>query len=61
LFACPDEGQTVLVLNVIRKLERGRDQATPFYLQLGVLGTVLLVVIVVLAIVMPLYYASGGK
>jgi hypothetical protein len=49
------------VLNVIRKLERGRDQATPFYLQLGVLGTVLLVVIVVLAIVMPLYYASGGK
>jgi hypothetical protein len=39
----------------------GRDEKTPLYLQLGVLGIVALAVIVFLAIAMPLYFAFGGK
>ena len=34
---------------------------TPLYLQIGVIGVVGAIVIVVLAIAFPLYYAFGGK
>jgi hypothetical protein len=45
----------------MRKTARGRDPKTPLYLQFGVVGLVGLIVIVLLAIVFPLYYAFGGN
>jgi hypothetical protein len=49
------------VRGVIRRTARGRDDATPVYLHLGVIGIVGAVVLVVLAVALPLYYALGGK
>jgi hypothetical protein len=45
----------------IRRTARGRDPATPFYAQIGVIGIVGFAVIVLLAIALPLYYLYGGK
>jgi hypothetical protein len=47
--------------DVVEKTVEGRDEKTPIYLQIGVLGVVALGVVIVLAIVFPLYYAFGGK
>jgi hypothetical protein len=47
--------------DVVEKAAEGRDEKTPLYLYIGVIGIVALVVIVVLAIAIPLYYAFGGK
>ena len=46
---------------VVEKTVEGRDAKTPIYLQIGVVGIVALAVMVLLAIVIPLYYAFGGK
>jgi hypothetical protein len=45
----------------MRKTARGRDEATPFYAQLGVVGVVGVTALVVLAIVLPLYFLLGGR
>jgi hypothetical protein len=48
-------------MGIIRKMDRGRDQATPFYLLSGVTIGVGIVVAIVVAIALVLYYAYGGK
>lgn len=45
----------------MRRTARGRDVKTPLYAQIGVIGILGLLVIVLLAIAFPLYYAYGGK
>jgi hypothetical protein len=47
--------------DVVERTVEGRDEKTPVYLQIGVLGIVALAVVAVLAIVFPLYYAFGGN
>ena len=45
---------------IVEKAARGRDERTPIYLQIGILGIVLVVVAVAMAIAVPLYYVYGG-
>jgi hypothetical protein len=48
-------------VGIVRKVDRGRDEATPFYLLGGVTLGVGIVVAIVVAIALVLYYAYGGK
>jgi hypothetical protein len=48
-------------MGVIRKVERGRDEKTPFYLLGGVTLSIGIVAAVLIAIALVLYYAYGGK
>ena len=50
-----------MLRETMRRAARGRDPKTPLYMQFGVMGVVGLIVIVMLAIVFPLYYLYGGK
>jgi hypothetical protein len=46
---------------VIRKVVRGRDEKTPFYLLGGVTLGVGFLAAILIAVALVLYYANGGK
>jgi hypothetical protein len=59
-FASGARGQTAAV-GIVRKMDRGRDEATPFYLLGGVTLGIGIVVAIVVAVALILYYVFGGK
>ena len=59
-FAWTRGGHTAPV-GIMRKMARGRDEATPFYLLGGVTLGVGIVVAIVVAVALVLYYIYGGK
>jgi hypothetical protein len=48
-------------MGIVRKADRGRDPATPFYLLGGVTLSIGIVVAIIVAVALVLYYVFGGK
>jgi hypothetical protein len=48
-------------MGIVRKVARGRDEATPFYLLGGVTLSIGVIAAVLIAIGLILYYAFGGR
>ena len=59
-FASTRRGHTAPV-GIMRKMDRGRDEATPFYLLGGVSLGIGIVVAIIVAVALVLYYIYGGK
>jgi hypothetical protein len=48
-------------MGVVRKMIRGRDEKTPFYLLGGVTLSISIIAAILIAVTLVLYYSYGGK